>query len=511
MSWKSRITSAFVAANYVKLDGTNQASWTPTNVVVPLLNASLLEGHSAAYFSISGHTHAHSTITGLDYASAGHTGFQAALTFPIAATLGGTGVANNVASTLTISGAFATTLTVTNITALTLPTSGYLVPSNSAGYNISDMTDTRLVRYNSTGNHLESATVTCTGGALGSITTLSMSNQLTNTLAIGNAPFVITSTTVCSNLNADLCDGQHWATNSASQLARLGLGEAAPAVTASILALTQADNTASAYGINLTHTGTGAGSAGLNITKNGVVVGTSYGIRSVVSGGGSLNVGLYATASGGTANYAIQLSAPATTTDYLIYAGGNDYWRGDGSVRATYGFKTAYFLQNDGGFQCYSGNYGVYLRGNKTDADAIYCVYIGNNNLITASATRYIVGFYADVSTTLKSRINTLGQYETLDTNCDATPRYARLAFSSTVQFNANHYLLVDLKNLDQTLGFGINNALVHKTLTPVGSGAGSTAGTLGEIVYDASFLYVCTVGGIAGTAVWKQAALSAY
>lgn len=40
--------------------------------------------------------------------------------------LGGTGVANNAASTLTISGNFATTLTVTNTTSLTLPISGTL-------------------------------------------------------------------------------------------------------------------------------------------------------------------------------------------------------------------------------------------------------------------------------------------------------------------------------------------------------------------------------------------------
>jgi hypothetical protein len=39
---------------------------------------------------------------------------------------GGTGVANNAASTLTISGAFATTLTVTGTTGITLPTTGTL-------------------------------------------------------------------------------------------------------------------------------------------------------------------------------------------------------------------------------------------------------------------------------------------------------------------------------------------------------------------------------------------------
>jgi hypothetical protein len=44
----------------------------------------------------------------------------------VAANRGGTGVANNSASTITISGAFGTTLTVSGTTAVTLPTSGTL-------------------------------------------------------------------------------------------------------------------------------------------------------------------------------------------------------------------------------------------------------------------------------------------------------------------------------------------------------------------------------------------------
>ncbi len=44
----------------------------------------------------------------------------------IGAAYGGTGVANNAASTLTISGNFATTFTITNVTGLTLPTTGTL-------------------------------------------------------------------------------------------------------------------------------------------------------------------------------------------------------------------------------------------------------------------------------------------------------------------------------------------------------------------------------------------------
>jgi hypothetical protein len=49
------------------------------------------------------------------------------LTTPLGAAYGGTGVANNAASTLTISGNFATTLTVTEATSVTLPASGTLL------------------------------------------------------------------------------------------------------------------------------------------------------------------------------------------------------------------------------------------------------------------------------------------------------------------------------------------------------------------------------------------------
>ena len=56
-------------------------------------------------------------------------------------------------------------------------------------------------------------TMTENSGAVNGITTLGMSNQLTNTLADGTAPFVITSTTVSTNLNADLHDGKHVGTS----------------------------------------------------------------------------------------------------------------------------------------------------------------------------------------------------------------------------------------------------------------------------------------------------------
>jgi hypothetical protein len=46
-----------------------------------------------------------------------------------------------------------------------------------------------------------------TAGALSGITTIDMSGQLTSTLATGTSPFVVASTTLVTNLNADLLDG----------------------------------------------------------------------------------------------------------------------------------------------------------------------------------------------------------------------------------------------------------------------------------------------------------------
>jgi len=74
------------------------------------------------------------------------------------------------------------------------------------GAHVGTCYDTKLMRFNATGTKMESGTVTESSGALGSITTISMSGQLNSTLATGTAPFSIASTTLVSNLNAE-----HWA------------------------------------------------------------------------------------------------------------------------------------------------------------------------------------------------------------------------------------------------------------------------------------------------------------
>ena len=65
------------------------------------------------------------SVSGSPITSSGTLAFTYSGT-PLPAANGGTGVANNAASTLTISGAFATTLTVSGATGVTLPTTGTL-------------------------------------------------------------------------------------------------------------------------------------------------------------------------------------------------------------------------------------------------------------------------------------------------------------------------------------------------------------------------------------------------
>jgi len=106
------------------------------------------------------------------------------------ATWGGNAIADGyVADTITISGGtigsnnISGTLTTTG--ALTIGDGGDTIAVNSSSWDVS------------------------TAGAFSGVTTIEMSGQLTSTLATGTAPFAVTSTTVNTNLNADMLDGLH--------------------------------------------------------------------------------------------------------------------------------------------------------------------------------------------------------------------------------------------------------------------------------------------------------------
>lgn len=103
-------------------------------------------------------------------------------------------------------------------------------------------------------------------GALSGVTTLGMSGQLTNTLADGTAPFVITSGTVVTNLNADKFDGIHAGTVSDGTLVRYNstgtkiesgtVTESSGALGAITTLGMSGDLTMSGNTTNITHSGT---------------------------------------------------------------------------------------------------------------------------------------------------------------------------------------------------------------------------------------------------------------
>lgn len=131
--------------------------------VAPIGSLALLTGGSTPYYKTG--------AAATDWSSLN------LLSFPIGPQFGGTGIANNALSTITITGNFATTFTVTAITSVTLPTSGtlYGTKTNSITsaqlYNsLSNPTGTGLAVFNDTPTLIAPLLGTPTSGNLANCT-----------------------------------------------------------------------------------------------------------------------------------------------------------------------------------------------------------------------------------------------------------------------------------------------------------------------------------------------------
>jgi len=59
--------------------------------------------------------------------------------------------------------------------------------------------------------------------------------------------------------------------------------------------------------------------------------------------------------------------------------------------------------------------------------------------------------------------------------------------------------------SVDSTGALTVSKLIATATLTPTSN----TAGVTGQIAWDASFIYICAVGGTAGNATWLKASLA--
>ena len=183
---------------------------------------------------------------------------------------GGTGVANNAASTLTISGAFGTTLTVTGTTAITLPTSGTLV--NNAVTTLSSLVSIGTITtgtWNGTAIGAVYGGTSQTSYTTGDILYASASNTLSK-LGIGSTGQVLT---VASGVPS-------WAASGGSSVPTGGGTDAVfynnnnVVTTNYTIPSSTVTGTGSISGTTLTLTAGGPYIVGMLITGTGVTAGT---------------------------------------------------------------------------------------------------------------------------------------------------------------------------------------------------------------------------------------------
>jgi hypothetical protein len=124
----------------------------------------------------------------------------------------GLGAVNTSDWNISIAGAMTGISGITNDAAIT-STGGIVSLNASSNYaiNLATGTSTGAISIGGGSNTVAVNSTSwdiTTAGAVSGLTTLSMSGQLTSTLATGTPPFAVTSTTVNTNLNAGLLDGQ---------------------------------------------------------------------------------------------------------------------------------------------------------------------------------------------------------------------------------------------------------------------------------------------------------------
>jgi hypothetical protein len=154
------------------------------------------------------------------------------------------------------------------------------------------------------------------------------------------------------------------------------------------------------------------------------------------------------------------------------------------------------------------GNEGYIVLEDGTVSNTIaVCYYASIPPIPTGATATESIGFYSNVNS--GTGTTTAIGFGTRDVAADPSSGTAiGLSISNTIS-GATTYAIKSLSTA-QSLFAGSLSAttlIEANTLTP---SSGATAGVTGQIAWDTGFIYICTVGGGAGSATWKKAALTA-
>jgi hypothetical protein len=174
------------------------------------LNADLLDGYHAADFATSAHTHATLTrgtgLTGSNYD--GSTATTWAIDFGTTATT--VAVGNHTHTNMVTGTGTADRVTYWN-TASTVSSGNLYWDNTNSRLGVNVAPGTYALNVSGTANISGNTTIGGTLGVTGAITGSStvQGTRLISTIVTGTSPLTVASTTVVTNLNADLLDGYH--------------------------------------------------------------------------------------------------------------------------------------------------------------------------------------------------------------------------------------------------------------------------------------------------------------
>lgn len=225
------------------------------------LNADLLDGNHASAFYLASNPSGYTSNTGTVTSVSGTAPISVATgtTTPVVSLASGYGDSQNPYASKTANYVLAAPNGVAGA-----PTFRALVAADIPTLN----QNTTGSSGSCTGNSATATTATTatnqSGGTVAA-TTGSFSGVITSTLASGTAPFTLTSTTLNTNLNADLLDGQHGSyyqpastAITTSNIGSQSVSSASTATTATTATTANALNTANNYQVNSLGVGTAA-------------------------------------------------------------------------------------------------------------------------------------------------------------------------------------------------------------------------------------------------------------